>query len=509
MNETLPHEIGDSRSPALAMSGAEFRQLGHQLVEDIAAFYDSLPRRRLTTAKSRSEIRSLLGHGALPEQGTAARDLLEEVAPLLFDNSLHNGHPRFLGYISASATPLGALADLLAAAINPNVAKWELSPVASEIETQTVRWIAEMIGFPGDGGGIMVSGGNAANFHGFVAARRAMTPHDVRRDGLGGERKLTAYVSGETHTWIDKAADVCGHGATAVRWIETDREQRMSLVALRRQVAADRRDGHLPFLVVGTAGTVSTGAIDPLRELAAWCQEEQVWLHVDGAYGAPAALLPESPDDLRALSLADSVAIDPHKWLYSPMEAACILTRDPDALRNAFEFRPNYYHFNGEDVAGIDYYQHGLQNSRGFRALKVWLGLRCAGLQGYRQMIRDNLALARHLHRTVAGRPDFEARTLNLSIATFRYVPEDLQGSEGVHGSYLNRLNKAVLAEVQRSGQAFVSNACVDGDYLLRACVVNFRTTRPDIDTTIELIAGVGRDLHDRMRPAPARESVQ
>lgn len=504
MNATLPNEVDDSRSPALAMSGAEFRALGHQLIEEIAAFYDSLPGRRLTTTKSRSQIRSLLGHGALPEQGTAARDLLKEVAPLLFDNSLHNGHPRFLGYISASATPLGALADLLAAAVNPNVAKWELSPVASEIETQTVRWIAEMIGFPEDCGGIMVSGGNAANFHGFVAARRAMARHDVRRNGLCGERKLTAYVSRETHTWIDKAADICGHGATAVRWVETDSGQRMSLTALRRQVAADRRDGHLPFLVVGTAGTVSTGAIDPLRELAAWCRQESVWLHVDGAYGAPAALLPESPDDLHALSLADSVAIDPHKWLYSPMEAACILTRDPNALRNAFEFRPSYYHFNGDDYSGIDYYQHGLQNSRGFRALKVWLGLRRAGLQGYREMIRGNIAMARHLHRTVADRPDFEARTLNLSIATFRYVPQDLQACEAEHGEYLNRLNKAVLAEVQRSGQVFVSNACVDGDYLLRACVVNFRTTRSDVDTAIELIAGIGRGLDDRMRPKPA-----
>lgn len=502
MNESRPQEVGGCGTPALAMSAAEFRELGHQLIEDIAAFYDSLPERPLTTRRSASQIRERLGRGTLPERGTPARDLLNEAAPLLFDNSLHNGHPGFLGYISASAAPLGALADLLAAAVNPNVAKWELSPVASEIETQTVRWIAEMVGFPGDCGGIMVSGGNAANFHGFVAARRAMARHDVRREGLYGEpRKMTAYVSRETHTWIDKAADICGHGAATVRWIETDSEQRMSLPALQKRVADDRRDGHLPFLVVGTAGTVATGAVDPLREIAAWCKREKIWMHVDGAYGAPAASLPESPDDLHALSLADSVALDPHKWLYSPIEAACILTRDPDALRNAFEFRPTYYHFNGEDVSGIDYYQHGTQNSRGFRALKTWLGLRRAGLQGYRGMIRGNIAMAAHCHRTVAGRPDFEARSLNLSITTFRYVPEDLQDCRDELSDYLNRLNEAVLAEVQRSGRAFVSNACVDGDYLLRACVVNFRTTRADIDAAIELIAGIGRAVDGRMRP--------
>jgi aromatic-L-amino-acid/L-tryptophan decarboxylase len=227
-------------------------------------------------------------------------------------------------------------------------------------------------------------------------------------------------------------------------------------------------------------------------------------MHVDGAYGAPAASLPESPTDLRALVLADSVAVDPHKWLYSPIEAACILTRDPAALRNAFEFRPSYYHFNGEETSGIDYYQHGMQNSRGFRALKVWLGLRCAGLQGYRAMIRANMAMARHLYESVDSRPDFEARSLALSIATFRYVPERLRGCGGGHSDYLNRLNKAVLAEVQKSGRAFVSNACVDSDYLLRACVVNFRTTKADIEAVIEIVSGIGRRLDERMRLDPA-----
>ena len=503
MKEKHMDNSSNSRTSALDMSAADFREIGHRLIEQIAEFYESLPERELTTAKGRSEIRELLGTDRLPEQGAAAGDLLRDVAPLIFDNSLHNGHPRFLGYISASAAPLGALADLLAASVNSNVAKWELSPIASEIETQTVRWIAELIEYPADCGGIMVSGGNSANFHGFVAARQAAAQWNIRKDGLYGEpRKLTAYVSRETHTWIDKAAEVCGLGAAAVRWIDTDNQQRMSMDALREQVAADKRDGYLPFLVVGTAGSVSTGAIDPLRDIATFCQEQGIWMHVDGAYGAPAACLPESPDDLLALALADSVAIDPHKWLYSPIEAACILTRDPNALRNAFEFHPDYYHFDDEAASGIDYYQHGLQNSRGFRALKVWLGLRQAGGEGYRATIRDDIALARLLFQSVAANPDFEARSLNLSVATFRYVPVGFESGGDVDSEYLNELNKALLAAVQKSGQAFVSNAIVDGDYLLRACVVNFRTTESDIHSVIKIISAIGRSLDKQMRPA-------
>ena len=388
------NDASTERSSALNMSGEDFREIGHELIEQIAEFYDSLPQRDLTAAKSPSEIRDLLGTDQLPDKGAAAGDLLKEVTPLLLDNSLHNGHPRFLGYISASAAPLGALADLLAASVNSNVAIWELSPVATEIETQTIRWIAELIGYPNDCGGIMVSGGNAANFHGFVAARQAAAQlgsakrWTVRRTTKTDRVRLRwKRIPGSTKQL--KSADL---GAASVRWIETDDQQRLCMDALRRQVEIDKQNGCLPFLVVGTAGTVGTGTIDPLREMAAFCKEQGIWFHVDGAYGAPAAALPESPDDLHALTLADSVAIDPHKWLHSPIEAACVLTRNPNALRNAFDFRPDYYYFDDDTDTGIDYYQHGLQNSRGFRALKVWLGLRCAGSAGYRESIREDIA---------------------------------------------------------------------------------------------------------------------
>ena len=491
-----------SRAADLDMSADEFRAAGHALIDEIASFFESIREQPVTTAKTAHEIRQLIGTSGLPEQGESARDLLREVAPMLFQHSLHNGHPRFLGYITSSAAPIGVLADLLAAAVNSNLAKWDLSPLASEIESQTIRWIAEFIGYPVGCGGLLVSGGNAANFLGFVAARKALTDWDIRQDGLYGDpRRLTAYVSQDTHTWIDKAADVCGLGAVGIRWLETDSQQRLSVAALRRQIEADRREGRLPFFVVATAGSVGTGAIDPLRKLAAVCREEGLWLHVDGAYGAPAASLPEAPPDLRALALADSVALDPHKWLYSPLEAACVLTRDPRALPNALSFRPDYYSFDAESSAGIDYYEHGMQNSRAFRALKVWLGLRQAGGSGYRASIREDIDVARHLFNTAQAYPQIEARTLNLSIATFRYVPRAVDGATKAGRDYLNELNKAVLGEIQRGGELFLSNAVIEGEYFLRACCVNFRTVKADVEPIPAMVADVGQRLDRQLRP--------
>jgi glutamate/tyrosine decarboxylase-like PLP-dependent enzyme len=477
----------------LDMPADEFRRAGHALVDEIANFYDSLRERPLTRSATPASIRALLGADELPEKGADAGELLHDIAPLLFDHSLHNGHPRFLGYITSSGAPLGALADLLAAAVNANLGKWDLSPIASEIETQTVRWLAEFIGYEPGCSGIMVSGGNMANILGFVAGRTAKAPWDLRTDGnYGDPRRLTAYVSRETHTWVQKAADICGLGSEGVRWIDTDAEGRLRVDSLREQIAADREEGRLPFLVVATAGSVSTGVVDPVRELAALCRDEDLWLHADGAYGAPAAVLPEADDDLRSLDLADSVALDPHKWLYCPIEAACTLTRDPDALSNAFAFYPEYYLLDGAQEEGVNYYELGMQNSRGFRALKVWLALRAAGRSGYESLIRGDIELAQRLYDLADAHPELRAASHHLSITTFRYVPPGIDEAD----EYLNALNKALLAKIQASGDLYVSNAVIAGVYLLRACVVNFRTTKADIDAIAETVVAMGRTVH-------------
>ena len=328
-----------NRYAPLAMDAAMFRKLGHRLVDQLAGFLESLPLGPVTRDESPSVVRDALDlTGALPEMGTDPGPLLEKMAELLFAHSLFNGHPRFFGYITAPPAPIGILGDFLAAALNPNVGAWTLSPAATELESQTIRWISELVRYPIDCGGLLVSGGNMANFVCFLAARTAKAGWDIRKHGvyetLG--RRLRLYCSSETHTWIQKAADLGGLGTESIRWIANDSKLRMDVSALRRQIEADIAEGDVPFLVVGTAGSVSTGAVDPLPEIGALCKEYGLWFHVDGAYGGFAAAVPQAHDDLCGLSLADSVAVDPHKWLYAPLEAGCALVRDPEKLRGAF-----------------------------------------------------------------------------------------------------------------------------------------------------------------------------
>jgi len=253
----------------------------------------------------------------------------------------------------------------------------------------------------------------------------------------------------------------------------------MNTGELRRQITADRAAGQQPFIVVGNAGSVSTGAVDPLREIGAICRELDVWFHIDGAYGALAAAIPEAPDDLHALADADSVAVDPHKWLYAPLEAGCALVRRTQDLRNAFSYRPPYYTFDEEMVHLVDY---GPQNSRGFRALKVWLALQHIGRRGYVDTIAEDIRLSRKLYQLLDAHPRFEALTQNLSITTFRYVPDRKMGSDPINTEDLDCVNQELLARVDRSGEAYLSNAYVDGKFALRACIVNFRTSDEDIE---------------------------
>jgi aromatic-L-amino-acid/L-tryptophan decarboxylase len=490
------------RSPGevpLAMDPAEFRRLGHALVDRIAGHMEALPGKPVSPGVSPEVIREILGADRpIPLQGSEPGALLEEAADLLLGHSLFNGHPSFFGYITAGPAPVGMLGDLLAAAVNPNVGGWSLSPMASEMEAQTVRWIAELAGYPVDCGGLLVSGGNAANFVGFLAARaHAGARWGIRQAGLGGpgSSPLRVYRSSETHTWIDKAADLFGLGTGAVRLIPVDEEFRMDAPALRDAIREDRAAGLLPFLVVGTAGTTSTGAVDPLRELSRICREEDLWFHVDGAYGGFAAAVPGVPADLSALGEADSVAMDPHKWLYAPLEAGCALVRRPEALREAFSYRPPYYHFGFE---AINYLDFGLQNSRGFRALKVWLALRQAGREGYVRMMAQDMGLARHLHGLAQGHPELEAVAQGLSVTVFRYVPRGLRSRLGHPEveAYLNGLNEEIQDRLERSGKAFVSNAVIRDRYCLRACIVNFNTTLADVEALPRLVAEVGRAVH-------------
>lgn len=494
----------DSRRAPLEIDAATFRALGHRLVDDLAALLDSIPQRPVTRGQSPAAIRKALGlGGSLPENGCDPAPLLETATRLVFEHSLFNAHPKFFGYITSSPAPIGILADFVAAALNANVGSFILAPAATEIESETVRWIAELIGYPADCGGLLVSGGNMANIVCFLAARAAKAGWNIREHGVAGGngRTLRIYCSAETHTWISKAADISGLGTEAIRFLPVDDDLRMDVGRLRRAIESDVADGDIPFLVVGTAGSVSTGTVDPLPEIAAICREHQLWFHVDGAYGGFAAAIPDAPPDLRGLAAADSVAVDPHKWLYAPVEAGCSLVRRPETLRNAFTYHPPYYHFEDQATNYVDY---GPQNSRGFRALKVWLALRHVGAAGYRAMIADDMRLSRTMAEAVERHLDLERLTQALSITTFRYVPSDLRSSLGKPDTerHLDAVNRELLDRVQRDGEAFVSNAVIRGRYALRACIVNFHTSKSDVEALPEIVARIGRTVDAELRPA-------
>jgi aromatic-L-amino-acid/L-tryptophan decarboxylase len=483
-------------SPA-AISSDEFRRAGHRLVDRVAEFLDLLPASLITRGESPSAIREAMdATRPLPHQGAPTTDLLDRAATLLFDHSLFNGHPSFWGYITSSSAPIGMLGDFLASAVNANCGAWLLSPMASEIEAQTVRWIAEMLGYPTGCGGLFVSGGNMANMVCFLAARAAKAGSDIRSTGVGGAR-LRAYCSSETHTWIQKAADISGLGTDSIRWIPADEEFRMDIEVLRTRILEDPEAGEKPFLVIANAGTVSTGAVDPLDRLAALCREFDLWLHVDGAYGALAAVAPDSAALFVGLSEAHSIAVDPHKWLYAPLEAGCALVRDVSSLRGAFAYHPPYYHFG---VEAINYFDLGPQNSRGFRALKVWLALQQVGRDGYAQMISDDIRHSRAMYECIAENPELEALSQGLSITTFRYVPPDLDRMDSNVADYLNDLNRELLTRLQRGGEAYLSNAIIGGKYALRACIVNFRTTLQDVKNLLPLVVRLGK-VDEEIRP--------
>jgi glutamate/tyrosine decarboxylase-like PLP-dependent enzyme len=494
--------MSDDRISPAELSSNDFRTIGHELVDRIADFLASLAGRPVAPDTSPRAIRERLGGDGVPVHGADPSTIMREAAELLFERSTFNGHPRFFGYITSSASPIGALSDLLAASVNANCGAWALSPAATEVERQVVRWVAELIGFPCDAsaGGILVSGGNMANIVCLIAALRAQAGWDVRAHGVGGGagQRLAVYASSEVHTWLQKGADLCGLGIDSVRSVPVDGSRAMNVDALLRQISEDRERGLQPAVVVGTAGSVSTGAIDPLPELASICARNGLWFHVDGAYGAPAAVLEHAPAALAAMALADSVAVDPHKWLYSPIEAGCSLVRDKERLHDAFVFHPPYYKFDGDDAdPPTNFHEWGPQNTRGFRALKVWATIRQVGRDGYRQMIGDDIALAREMFDLARGEPELEALTNSLSITTFRYVPAELRDRrhEPDVAAVLNQLNTELLTKLQADGRVYLSNAVIDGVFALRACIVNFRTRASDVRAVVDEALAGGRAL--------------
>jgi len=409
----------------------------------------------------------------------------------IMDLSRHNGHPRFFGYVASPSTPVGAYADLIASALNANITCWRSGAAGTEVEHMVVRWLGSLIGYDDDASGLLTSGGSMANMIALLIASRR-TNADLARKGLwNAGPPMTVYASEEVHMSIAKAADILGFGRDQVRMIACDDRQRMRVDLLRQSIETDRRDGLKPFCVVGSAGTVNTGVVDPLNEIANVAGEFDLWFHIDGAYGAPGILDQRKQPLFAGLARADSVSLDPHKWLYVPVDAGCLLFRDAAAARIPFSTEDaDYIKTHGySDEEAFAFWDYGVELSRRFRALKVWLTLQYYGTRRIAQAISDDISLAAYLGEVVANADDFELLApVELSICCFRYVPRGQKTEEE-----LDRLNERIMELVQKGGRAYLSNATVRGRFALRACITNFRTTRSDIDQTIEAIRDAAR----------------
>jgi len=488
----------NDREAAIEISKEEFRKNGYHLIDSISDFITNIDRKPVTTGESPKEIQTILGIDSLPETGSSVSEIVSKATGLLLNHSLLNGHPKFLGYITSSPAPIGALADLLAASVNPNVGANILSPMATAIEKQTIKWLAEFIGISASCGGILVSGGNMANFTAFLAARTAKAPKNFKEDGLANTvGDMVLYCSKTTHTWIEKAVVLFGHGTKSIRWIPTGADNKMNNEILVQTIKDDLQNGKKPFMIVATAGDVSTGVVDDLAAIAAICNTYDLWFHIDGAYGIPAAVIPELNTMFEGIQEADSIALDPHKWLYAPLEVGCTLVKNPQHLIDTYSSHPVYYNFSTtDDEPSLNYYEYGFQNSRGFRALKVWMALQQIGRSGYINLIREDIALSEFFFEEAGKHPELEAVTQNLSITTLRYVPSGFAGNE----NYLNALNEKLLNVLQTAGEVFLSNAVVFDKYCLRGCIVNFRTSRKDIEEIVEIIVREGRKLHEKLQ---------
>lgn len=469
-------------SPEIDLDPEEFRRLGHRaidlLVERLAGIRDAAVRQPVPEA-----LRDAFLNAPLPTSPSSPDALLDRVATDILPYPMGNASPRFFAWVNSPPAPLGVLGDLLASGLDPSVAGGDHA--GTYVEHAVLRWLKELLGLPSSAAGVLTSGGSVATIVGLAAMRHHASGGRARLDGLAGTPPMVVYTSTQGHSCIQKAVELLGIGSNNLRRIPVDREFRFDVAALRAQIARDRADGLRPVAVAASAGTVNTGAIDPLDELADLCAAEGLWLHVDGAYGGVAALDPASRPLLRGIERADSVGVDPHKWLYIPVECGCAFVRDAAVMRDAFSVVPPYLR---DDTAMPWFSEFTVQQTRGFRALKLWLVLQQVGTENYGRLIARNIALSRRLQALIRERPDFELVSDGpLSITCFRYAPPQ--------AADVDRLNREIAMLVQREGRVFLTTTELDGRPVLRACIVNFRTEAQDLDVLLETVAEAGARL--------------
>jgi glutamate/tyrosine decarboxylase-like PLP-dependent enzyme len=503
MTDTLHSE--DIPRISLDPSTEQVERWGRAAIAWMADYLDSLRERRVYPATTAREIRERL-ETRLPEAGADFEQLLAVMREVVVPFSRHNGHPRMFGYVQGPGTAIAALADLLASALNANLTAWRSAPAAVEIERLTIDWIKQILGYPTDAAGLFVSGGSMANFAALAAARHTKAPLNVSREGAHHlSQAMRVYVSAETHHSISKAAALLGIGSDNVRAVAVDQRFRINTDDLATKVTEDVRDGHLPFCVVANAGTVATGAFDALDDVSRVARQLNLWLHVDASYGGGAVLARSARHLFAAISEADSVALDPHKWLYLPVDCGCVLYRDAETARATFAHDAEYTRMLADKAdEAFAYWDYGPELSRRFRALKVWMMLKGVGVGALSEAVENDLACARHLEQLVRASTDFEMLApVELSIFCFRYVParfrQELEsGDEPTRaraGQQLNELNERLLVALQRDGSSYLSNALLGGRFALRGCVMNYRTTPRDMERLLDDLRRVARQI--------------
>jgi len=467
--------------------------------EMLARLDDDLPVSRQQTA---AEVREAVAI-EVPAEPMPVDSLVAYLRDMALERSIYPGHPGFLAYVSGAGTVPGAAADLIAAGLNQNLGGWRVSPAGTEIEQQLIRWFVGRFGLPEHANGFITSGGAMANMIGLTVARTVKAGFDARKEGLRGRPQLTVYCSAEVHDTVDRAVQMLGIGDAGLRKIAVDDGLRMNVPALRAAIEHDLEESSRPLAVVASAGTVGTGAIDPLNEIADICDEFDLWLHIDGAYGGSAALVSSLRPLFSGIERADSIGFDPHKWLYTPIAGAAILVRDRQHLADTFSVDAAYTWTDTDATGwGIDLYALSPHFTRGFAALKIWVSLLAHGWDAYERRIAHDVVLARYLYDQAQAHPELEVfGEPTLSIACFRYVPVDL-GDRSDRELYLDQLNERILVDLQLEGPVFPSNAVIDGHFALRACIVNFRTEADTLDALIEASVEHGRRIDAELRSA-------
>jgi aromatic-L-amino-acid decarboxylase len=465
----------------------QFRKFAHNVVDDTISFLATL-RERGAWGPMPDAVRGSFNEPLPLEPEGAERayaDFVQNVRP--YPNG--NLHPRFWGWVQGTGTPLAMLADLLASALNPHMAGFNQAPTL--VEEQVLTWLKELMGFPQDSNGVLVSGGTMANLIGLAVARTAKAGFDVREHGLQNYRgpRLVFYASSETHGWCRKAAELLGLGNSSFRRVPVGPDYRINIEALRVLIESDRRENMQPFCVVGNAGTINTGTTDDLRALAKICRDKNLWFHVDGAYGALARLSEHLRSIVAGIEEADSLAFDLHKWMYLPFEVGCVLVRDADAHRRTFAANQNYFGDSDRGViaGGLPFADRGIELTRSFRALKVWMSLKAHGVKKFARLIEQNVAQAQYLVERIRSQRELELLApAPLNVVCFRFHAP--QSSE----SRLNAINKELLLRLQESGIAVPSSTILDGKFAIRVAITNHRSRRADFDVFLAAVLELG-----------------